>query len=599
MLKEAISHNNTNKYIYAKKRTYLVFRIRVARGDVKSCVLNYWARTNPEEKKKILMKCKQRDKMFDYYEVEVIFSKVARYQKYYFELEDHQNNKLFVSAYDISEVEPQNGYYEFLYANIGDLVSIPEWSKGQIYYHIFPERFFDGDVSNNREDCCSWESTPTRENYMGGDIKGITKKIQYLKELGVQCLYLNPIFKADFNHKYATTDYYTIDPEFGTKEDFIELVNICHKNEIRIILDGVFNHVGIHFKPFEDVLEKQEKSIYKDWFYITEYPVTISHHNYECVGGYKWMPKLNSSNLEVRKYILEVMDFWIREYHIDGWRLDVSDEVDAIVWQEARVILKDKYPNTLLLGETWGYGAKLVGGNQLDIIMNYVFRDIMLDFFAYRSIDVNELDSRINRMLAEYHNEINVGMYNLLDSHDTPRFLYECKGDKQKMKMAVAFQYFFLGSPTIYYGDEVGMTGDNDPDCRRAMEWDQNKQDLQLLESYQILGKIRNNEISIKKGEYFTVLCNKKTNTFGFIRKLEKEAIYIIFNNSTTETLETVPLIYNVDCYDIFEKKELTTIGKETQEVFYNQDILDYVSKVSIRVAPFSIRVIKQTYGGK
>ncbi|MFA9463284.1 MAG: glycoside hydrolase family 13 protein [Velocimicrobium sp.] len=594
MNREAISHENTVRFVYAKSRECLTFCIRVGRKDIKECELIYYARTNPEEKKKIQMQWKYRDMLYDYFEVDVFFSKIARYQKYYFYLKDYNEMAEYLTVYGLSKREPEDGLFEYLYTNEGDVIEVPKWSKGQIFYQIFPERFCNGNKENDPLGCVPWGSIPTRENFMGGDLIGILNHLDYLEALGVQCIYLNPIFKGDFNHKYATTDYFEIAPEFGTKEEFSKLINDCHKKNIKVILDGVFNHTGINFEPFLDILEKQETSIYKDWFYITEYPVNVSHHNYECVGAYKWMPKLNTSNNDVMEYIVNVMEYWIKEFHIDGWRLDVADEVDGRVWQEAKIRLKEKYPNILLLGETWGYGLGMMLGNQLDSVMNYVFRDMARDFFAFECIGVNELDHRINQMLGAYFSEAKHSLYNLLDSHDTERFLFFCGEDKRKLKLAVAFQFMFLGSPAIYYGDEVGITGGTDPYCRKAMVWEEDKQDKELLQWYQRLAKIREQEICIRSGEYVTNLCEEESNVFGFIRYNKEDAVYTLINRSENKTTVVLPVLRKGIYQDLMNGETTTSDEIVIGETFYNGDVLAYKGKVKVALEPYAMKVIKQ-----
>ncbi|WMJ86224.1 alpha amylase N-terminal ig-like domain-containing protein [Anaerocolumna sp. MB42-C2] len=598
MIKEAIRHINTKSYVYLRNRNRLIFRIRTGREDIKNCILIYWARTNPAEKKEVKLVCKQRDALFDYYEVEVIFSRVARYQKYYFKLEGHKNDTVFVNSYGIYDREPDDGYFEFLYANQNDIFEIPDWAKGIIYYQIFPERFNNGKKENDRRDCVPWGSLPTRENYMGGDLKGITDKIGYLKEFGIQCIYLNPIFKADFNHKYATTDYYEIDPEFGTLEEFRELVAACHNNNIRIILDGVFNHTGVQFEPFRDLLKNQEKSNYKEWFHVTKYPVNISNNCYECVGAYKWMPRLNTSNPEVRNYILGVMSYWIEEFHIDGWRLDVADEVDSLVWQEARLQIKSKYPDKLLLGETWGYGRNMLQGNSLDSIMNYVFRDVVMNYFALEKIGAKEFDGRINQMLAAYPKETNQALYNLLDSHDTERFLTLCGENTERFKLAASFQFFMPGAPAVYYGDEVGMTGGNDPDCRKAMIWEKEEQKKELLQWYQWLIRIRKEYNCIRFGDYRTVICEEEKNIYGFVRFLEDEELYVIFHNSGNSTTTELPVLGKGQYVSLTDGEEYFAGNIVGEQNFYNGDILEYKGTIHIDLGTYSMKVIKKVNGG-
>lgn len=575
MKKEAVLHLNTEDFIYPVARNSLVVKLRTAKNDLSECHIIHFCRTKPDVKNCNKLEKKYSDDLFDYYEGKVDFSKVARYQKYYFQLTGNEGKDEYYTATGFSKEEPQDGYFEFLYANQGDVISYPEWAKGAVYYQIFPERFANGDTRNDPPNTQPWGTLPTRENYMGGDLKGVQDKIPYLRDLGIEVIYFNPIFEADFNHKYATTDYYKIDPIFGTNEEFESLVKELHKAGIRVVLDGVFNHTGIHFKQFHDVIEKGAQSKYYGWFLSNkEKDITVTHKDYECVGAYKYMPKLNSSNPQVRAFILDVMDFWIREYEIDGWRLDVADEVDSAVWQEARTILKEKYPDIILLGETWGYGGTLTTGKRLDSVMNYMFRDALRDYFGFEKISVTEFDARINRMLALYKSETADILYNPLDSHDTERFLLYCGNDVEKFKLAVAFQLMFKGAPAIYYGDEVGITGDNDPDCRKCMEWNEDKQDKGLLDWYKTLLNLRKDHDCIKKGSYRTLECNEQDDLIMFERSDDKEKIRVIIHKGSIETAVRVERLK--EGIDLISGQPLTT---------------DPDGKIAIK--PCSVKVIK------
>lgn len=590
MNKEAILHCNTEEFIYPVTRSSLIFRMRAAQKDIKDCTLVYWDRTKPDHQKTKVFECCYRDELFDYWQCTVTFHQIARYQKYYFIFTDVCGNIGYYTANGFQEEKPDNGFFEYLYANGTDVISVPEWAKGTIYYQIFPERFCNGNRENDPINCESWGSPPNRDNFMGGDLEGIIEKIPYLEKLGIECLYLNPIFDGDFNHKYATTDYYRIDPAFGTEEIFRELVDKCHKSGIKILLDGVFNHTGVHFKPFQDVVDNQEKSKYRNWFHISHFPMEVSHHDYECVGAYKWMPKLNTANPEVRDFILKVMFYWIEEFGIDGWRLDVADEVDPSVWEEARIRIKEKYSDKLLLGETWGYAGKMLRGNQLDSAMNYVFRDVVRDYFAKSSISVREFDYRLNHMLAYYRNETDMVLYNLLDSHDTERFLFLCNGDKNLLKLAVAFQMFFPGSPAVYYGDEIGVTGDNDPDCRRCMEWGENA-DQRLFHWYQRFIQLRKENSCIRSGKFKSIVVDESTDTYAFVRSDTTGSCYIVLHKGADSCTIKCPVLEKNTFREeitgeVFECKE---IGNE---VFLNQDITEYQGEIILHMSPYSVKVI-------
>ncbi len=562
---EMVIHRNTSDYIYPETRNQLVFLLKTEKEKVMSVTLKYFSRTTPDVKKEEKMRFILRDDVMDIWECKVTFPKIARYQKYFFILEYADGRIVYFTSTGCMTKEPKNDYFEFLYANPNDCIDVPKWAKGCIYYQIFPERFCNGDTSNDPKEICEWGTAPTRENYMGGDIAGIRKKIPYLRELGIECIYLNPIFEGDFNHKYATTDYYKVDPIFGTNEEFAELVKECHEAEIRILLDGVFNHTGIHFAPFQDAFEKGKQSMYYDWFFFTADKPMITHHDYECVGAYKYMPKLNTANPEVREYVIDVMDYWIREYGIDGWRLDVADEVDGTLWNEARYRLKKKYPEMLLLGETWGDGGNLLDGKKMDAVMNYCFRDAVRDYYGLGVIDAEEFGIRINRMLGANRRITNKVQYNLLDSHDTERFLFYCNESKDRMRLAVAFQMLFEGSPAIYYGDEVGITGENDPDCRKCMVWD-DKADKGMFKYYQSLIALRKRYTSLRLGDYRLLYTLAFEDLVVFSRSYGDENITVIIHGKADE--DTAPkgiipdgIVYKLDKDgDLTEKDKVPTV---------------------------------------
>lgn len=586
----AISHKGAYPDIYLIDRKTLIFTLHTAVNDIKSCTLMYYSRTNCEKIFHAPMEYCFSDNYHSHYSVKIIFEDTARYQKYYFKITDQADCSYYFNAWGFCEDNPENGAFEFLYANLNNVLKIPEWSKGQIYYQIFPERFCDGNPKNNPKECSPWGTAPTRENYMGGDIKGILKHLDYLTDLGVDCIYLNPIFQGDFNHKYATTDYFKIDPQFGTEEEFLQLVDELHKREIRILLDGVFNHCGIHFYAFKDLLENQQDSIYTDWFYVRHYPVNVSETNapYECVGEYGYMPKLNTACEEVQNFICNVMIYWLEKFHIDGWRLDVADEVDNAAWTKARTEIKHRFPNALLLGETWGDGLELVDGKQMDIIMNYVFRDALRDFIAKESIDASTFSHRLFQMLSHYPEEQSLCLFNPLDSHDTERFLYFCNENKEKLKLAVMIQMCFPGAPSIYYGDEIGITGENDPDCRKCMVWNKKEQDLELLEYYKRMIQIRKSEACLKTGK--TIENFSKEKVFSFNRYCDTDEICIVCNSDSQDKIVQIPVMHlgeyeNLMNGSIYKAVEIPSSENKVQnhskfKGILNVDLKSYEGKI-------------------
>ena len=398
-----------------------------------------------------------------------------------------------------------------------------------MYYQIFPERFRNGEASNDPPGAEPWGAPPTRENFQGGDLRGIIEKLGYIRDLGATCLYLTPIFKAPSNHKYDTVDYFDIDPAFGTKDDLAELVRSAHKLGLRVLLDGVFNHCGYYWPPFQDVVRNGESSGYASWFFPQSFPVNEKLENYDCVGHYKWMPKINLADAGARDYFITVGKYWIRNFHIDGWRLDVADEAPTQFWEHFSDAIKKENPEALLLGEAWADAHRLLAPDRLDSAMNYLFRDAAADWLAKDRISPAELDHRLNRMLSLYPWETALRLYNPLDSHDTERFRWLCR-DKRRHALAAALQMTFPGCPAVFYGDEVGLSGGNDPDCRLAMEWDEEKQNKELLALYRKLIGIRRESPSLLRGDFRACLCDDVSNVYAFRRTCGEDESLVVLN---------------------------------------------------------------------
>ena len=533
MNQAAIIHRPTSDYIYPSSRNTLELQLITARGDADEAELWYWMRyeTDPAKIRRQRLHVSLQDALHDYYRTTVCTGQIAAYTRYCFHLRAG-TDELWLGANGLQETEPaMNGnYFEFLWPNPTDGFSAPGWRGRQVYYQIFPERFKNGDPSRTPADADAWGAPPTRENFMGGDLAGITEGLDYIQSLGVTCLYLTPIFRSPSNHKYDTADYFEIDPAFGTKDDLRRLVDGVHARGMRIILDGVFNHCGYWWDKFQDVVRNGEASPYRSWFFIHSYPVDAGRQNYDCVGHYKWMPKLNLADPDARDFFLSVGRYWLQEFHIDGWRLDVADELPTAFLEAFAAEMRGWKPDCILLGETWGDAGRLVNGNRLDSAMNYLFRDAAVAWLAKDTLPASEFGCRLNRALALYPGETNLRMYNLLDSHDTARFLYEAGGDKARLRLAVAMQMTFPGCPAVFYGDEVGLSGGNDPDCRLAMEWDEEKLDKELLALYRKLIGIRRESPSLLRGDFRTCLCDDVSNMYAFRRTCGEDESLVVLN---------------------------------------------------------------------
>ncbi len=417
---------------------------------------------------------------------------------------------------------------------VEELLLVPEWVRDAVFYQIFPDRFANGDPTNDPPNIEPWGAAPTPRNYFGGDLQGIINHLDYISSLGVNCLYLNPIFWSSSNHKYHARDYLKIDPHFGDEKVFKRLVDECHARGIRLILDGVFNHTGVDFFAFEDVKRNGKKSRYAKWFNIYSFPVSSPRKpNYECWWNLGDLPKLMVHIPEVREYLFMVTEHWMK-FGIDGWRLDVPNEIPHSFWIEWRKLVKRLNPEAYIVGEIWDDGSPWLQGDQFDGVMNYRFRKACVEFFARRTMKVSEFDWSLAVTRSLYPDRVNYVLQNLLGSHDTERFLMLCNGNKAAMKLAWLFQMTYIGAPMVYYGDEVGMMGGKDPGCRGTMIWDEDKQDKELLGTMKRLIAIRNAHSVFRQGAFETCIVDDDRHLYGYWRKNTdgQSAALVVLNNS-------------------------------------------------------------------
>lgn len=489
-------------------------------------------RDNPKEILSTEMTRRADDGLHTEWVCDVTFPEEVHYIKYSFLLND-EDEVLYFCENGFSREYPSEGYFEILQVQESELPTAPQWTHGCTYYQIFPERY--AAVLPPRRAYDPWDAAPTRENFFGGDLLGIREKLPYIRSLGVDCLYLNPVFSSDFNHKYATADYYTVDPDFGTTNDLIALVDEAHRLGLRVVLDGVFNHVGVHYPPFEDVRKNGSGSPYADWFFLKKDSITIDAACYECVGDYPYMPRLHVSNPAVQEEVLKVLLYWLKTAHIDGWRLDVADELDPEATLYWRREVKKQFPEALFLAETWGDAAALtIKNDSFDSAMNYLFRDAAVAFFAKGKLTESAFVARTEHIRMKYPDALLSRMFNPIGSHDTARFLTECGGDTEKMRLAVAFQMTYPGSPAIYYGDELAMEGENDPGCRGGMAWDK-AEGSAMLQEYRLWALRRQKHPALKNGSYRVITADDEKHLIAYERADENERLYVVFNSGQTK----------------------------------------------------------------
>ncbi|MGC8959699.1 MAG: glycoside hydrolase family 13 protein [Chloroflexia bacterium] len=422
----------------------------------------------------------------------------------------------------------------------------PTWIQDAVFYQIFPDRFRNGDPGNDPPNVHPWGSPPTPRTFFGGDLAGVIEKFDYLLDLGVNALYFNPIFISSSTHRYNTYDYFRIDPRLGDLGTFRRLLRLAHRNGVRVILDGVFNHCGRGFFPFHDLLENGPDSPYRDWFYIQGFPLHAYEEtlppNYLCWWNLRSLPKLNVSNPEVRRLIFSVARYWLKQ-GADGWRLDVPNEIDDdAFWREFRQVVKKTSPEAYIVGEIWTDGRRWLQGDQFDGITNYELRTVLLEWLVEGRYRALALAHRLQALLSKYRPETVRAQLNVLGSHDTPRLLTVARGDLTTVKLLWLLVMTWPGAPCIYYGDEIGMTGGPDPDCRRCFPWDEREWNHELRDYIRRLIAWRKALPALRRGETHILLAHPRQNLYAHGRGKGNEAAVMALNACDAPRTFDIPL---------------------------------------------------------
>ena len=462
---------------------------------------------------------------------------------------------------------------------------VPDWVYGGVMYQIFPERFNYSDTNSLFEEKVEWGSTPKRLEFQGGDLYGIIDKLDYIQNLNVNILYLNPIFLSGSTHRYDTWDHFKVDPKLGGEKALEKLIDELHARKMKIIFDTSLNHVHPKHFAFQDIIKNGEKSKYKDWFTIYEYPVHLKHrpHLYENTYKVGWdgnekeykqylektfleteipvknidddgpivepsykswwgvpdMPKINYSCEDARKWALDVTAFWINNFNIDGWRMDVAKEIDLLFWKDFRKIAKDSNQNVLLFSEIFGDTSQWLQGDMFDGTMNYSFRESMVDYFATKRMNISEFSDSLANLYFMYSFKALSSCQNLLSSHDVKRFLNRCSDDSS-IYGPIFMQATFPGIAGIYYGDEIGLNGGNEPNNREAFPWnDEGSWDINLQNYIREIMNIKSSNNILKYGN-FQLLPNQN-DAIVFRRALRDKSLLCIFNRSENQKNIKIP----------------------------------------------------------
>ena len=511
----ALYHKTESNYCYPTSKNEITIRLRTSNKDniskiylVYGCKYDFYSIQHQKE-----MELRYVDKLYNYYEVHLklkdvrltyVFKILSDYKTFYFS-EDGLS-----TTYDFKF----NFYncFQYAYIHSSDIHKEVDFMKNAIFYEIFIDRFA---IGNKKKDMSyinmKWNELPTPKSFAGGDLQGIIDNLSYLKTLGINGIYLTPIFKSISNHKYDIEDYYKIDEQFGDEETLMKLVKTAHNKGIKIILDAVFNHISENSPLFQDVLTNGKKSKYYNWF-------IFKNNEYECFSICKYMPKLNTDNKEVQDYLINVGKYYIEKYDIDGWRLDVSDEVSHSFWKRFRNELKSLGKEIILIGENWHDANKFLQGDEFDSIMNYAFTKALLDYLAFNKFSSKDMSDKLNELLTRNTEQVNKMMLNLIDTHDTLRFFTEVNKDLDKYLIALALLFFYEGVPCIYYGDESLMEGGYDPDSRRGFTKDIKNKAFKLITK---LTELRKDQEFINSKLYI-----KYENDTLILERISKKYIY-------------------------------------------------------------------------
>lgn len=536
MNRQGILHIVDSAYCFPVSENEIVIRLRTAKDDFKKASIIYESKyvfgekqiTCPMEKNFV-------DELYDYYVVKLTLEDTRL--AYVFYLNDGEKNYYFSENGITEKYDFTLGFYNFFqypYINKSDIMKKVDWCSTACFYQIFVDRFNMGNTTKDKSYInCNWGDIPTPKTFAGGDIKGITYKLDYIKNLGCNAIYLTPIFKSISNHKYDISDYYKIDEQFGSEEDLAELVENAHKKGIRVVMDAVFNHCSEETEQFKSVKEKGKASEFFDWYIVHGDEIAEDEDNYERFGPCKYMPKWNTSNPEVAEFLINIGKYYIEKFHIDGWRLDVADEVSHDFWRQFRKAIKECKEDALIIGENWHDAYSNLRGDQYDSIMNYSFTKACLDYFAKGDFNAKQMSDRLNEILMRNTDTVDDMMLNLLDSHDTHRFYSEVKEDDFRFEAAIALTYLFPGIPCIFYGTEIRTPGGFDPDCRRCMDW--NKGDEKMISLLQKLSHIREMcSMSIQDARVYSV----DNDLFVEYNSTEHKLIYRV--NLVTKSYEVI-----------------------------------------------------------
>lgn len=573
MNKQAINHQPKSKDAYAFNENTIHLRLKTGKNDFESIKIvafdpYYWLPTqesgkwefNPDALVEYTMEKEHQSKYFDHWfgSIGVIDTLRIRYGF----LLKSKNETYFYGSYNFYEYEKYEEvkldaleHFNFPFINQEDIYTAPAWVNDTIWYQIFTERFNNGDPSINKENTLDWNSVNEINNnmYFGGDLRGVINKLEYIKDLGINGIYFTPLFESPSTHKYDTSDYYKIDSSFGNKEVLKELVEKAHSMGIKVMLDAVFNHCGFEHEFWQDVIKNGNKSKYYDCFYITGEPIinydinkylyetptaeVMKNLNYRTFAFALMMPKWNTAHPLVREHLLEVGRYWIEECNIDGWRLDVSNEVSHDFWRAFRKEVKKLNKEIYIVGENWDNSYPWLTGDQFDAVMNYELLNVIWKFIGSKpnikaKSNTSTFIEELGNYFVAYPKSVINHMFNMMDSHDTLRVMDIADNNINKAKLVYLLQMIMPGSPSVYYGSEWGYTGKFEAN-RKCMVFNEELYNMPLYIEIKQLIKLRKKYEAFRNDNFNWTILDE--NRLKLIKKSESEILNIIVNNCDEE----------------------------------------------------------------
>lgn len=524
-------HYLRKPYVYPIDETTLRIRLKLKKGYAEKVNIIFKSIYNHDVNFYSKVEMKLLFEYNDYLYLEADASHDLRYFKYNFEV--FRNGEVeYFNIDGVSKENNQKRYYFLPFINDYEIIKLPKRFEGGVCYQVLIDRFYHEGERTNFNELSNWDELPDRSTYYGGNYRGLKAKIPYLKSLNTEILYLSPVFKSPTYHKYDTIDYYKLDEIYGTEEDLKDLIHESHKAGIKVLFDGVFNHISNQSEIFKDVVKNEENSKYKDWFYLEGFPIDESKPNYDTFGNklVPEMPKFDTNNDEVIKYLTDAALYWTEKLNLDGWRLDVYDEVSIKFWRVFREVLKEYNPDLIIVGEIWEQSQRWMDGSQIDTFTNYRFKDLVFDLLE-RKIDVSGFWNLYKKHYLEYPSVYYNYFVNLLGSHDTTRI--SSLANVVEQELILVLTVMFPGIPLIYYGDELALEGGDDPDNRRAMRWDylEDETRKKLYKQIKKATDLRSDCKAIKYGNL--VIEDYGKDVLAFTREYEEKQVTCLFNFGT------------------------------------------------------------------